>query len=176
MVIRIYCFHCECGLKYFGKTERKNWEKYNGSGIYWKNHLKKNNHNIIKKHWIGYFINKEICEEFCLWYSKTNDIVNNKNYANLCYENGYDGQSIGFLHNEKTKQKISENHNKYWKGKKHSEETKQKMRKPKSEETKQKMSENKKGKKQKNIKCPHCNKEGGFCVMKRWHFNNCKIK
>jgi hypothetical protein len=24
------------------------------------------------------------------------------------------------------------------------------------------------------VTCPHCNKEGGLNVMKRWHFNNCK--
>ena len=27
---------------------------------------------------------------------------------------------------------------------------------------------------QKNIICPHCNKEGGASGMKRYHFNNCK--
>lgn len=26
------------------------------------------------------------------------------------------------------------------------------------------------------IKCPHCNKEGGLRIMKRWHFENCKKK
>ena len=24
------------------------------------------------------------------------------------------------------------------------------------------------------IICPHCNKEGGIAIMKRWHFENCK--
>lgn len=24
------------------------------------------------------------------------------------------------------------------------------------------------------ITCPHCNKEGGIAIMKRWHFENCK--
>ena len=32
-----------------------------------------------------------------------------------------------------------------------------------------------KGKKQKIITCPHCNKSGGN-AMKRWHFDNCKNK
>lgn len=31
-----------------------------------------------------------------------------------------------------------------------------------------------KNKKSIRIKCPHCNKEGGQSIMKRWHFNNCK--
>lgn len=25
------------------------------------------------------------------------------------------------------------------------------------------------------VKCPHCNKIGGRSVMKRWHFDNCKL-
>jgi hypothetical protein len=24
--------------------------------------------------------------------------------------------------------------------------------------------------------CPHCKKEGGFTIMKRWHMDNCKYK
>jgi hypothetical protein len=26
------------------------------------------------------------------------------------------------------------------------------------------------------VKCPHCGKEGGSSAMKRWHFDNCKLK
>jgi hypothetical protein len=26
------------------------------------------------------------------------------------------------------------------------------------------------------VKCPHCNKQGGGSSMKRWHFDNCKLK
>lgn len=32
------------------------------------------------------------------------------------------------------------------------------------------------GKKQKKVKCPHCDKEGGINGMKQWHFDNCKMK
>ena len=32
-----------------------------------------------------------------------------------------------------------------------------------------------KGKKQKTIECPHCNKIGGVNNMTRYHFNNCKL-
>ncbi len=32
-----------------------------------------------------------------------------------------------------------------------------------------------KGRKQKILICPHCNKQGGT-TMYRWHFNNCKFK
>lgn len=33
-----------------------------------------------------------------------------------------------------------------------------------------------KGKKRKQIECPHCGKTGGDGLMQRWHFNNCKYK
>ena len=29
--------------------------------------------------------------------------------------------------------------------------------------------------KQKQVICPHCNKQGGANAMKRYHFNNCKL-
>lgn len=58
-----------------------------------------------------------------------------------------------------------------------------------SEETKRKISETKKhkyksgelkvwnkGKKRKQIECPHCGKIGGDGLMQRWHFDNCKFK
>ncbi len=47
-----------------------------------------------------------------------------------------------------------------------------------TEETKRKISEAKKGKgkPQTLATCPYCNKEGGLYNMKRWHFNNCRLK
>lgn len=33
-----------------------------------------------------------------------------------------------------------------------------------------------KGVPQNTIICPHCNKQGGFSAMNRWHFDNCKLK
>lgn len=53
--------------------------------------------------------------------------------------------------------KLGKNNPNY--GKKHSEESILKMRGEKT-----------------LVKCPHCNKEGGRPVMKRWHFDNCKLK
>jgi hypothetical protein len=51
---------------------------------------------------------------------------------------------------------------------------------PVSEETRKKMSFKKigknppnKGKKYLRVVCPHCQKEGGQPLMKRYHFNNC---
>jgi len=58
-----------------------------------------------------------------------------------------------------------------------------------SKETRDKISETKrlqyesgelvswnKGKKRKEVECPHCNKTGGNGIMQRWHFDNCKLK
>jgi hypothetical protein len=46
-----------------------------------------------------------------------------------------------------------------------------------TEEHKQKISEFQKGrpKPQKTLTCPYCKKQGGN-AMKRWHFDNCKMK
>lgn len=64
-------------------------------------------------------------------------------------------------------------------GKKQSEETKQKRRekaigRKMSEEVKLKMSEIQKA--MPKVVCVHCQKIGGFRAMKRWHFDNCKLK
>ncbi len=94
--------------------------------------------------------------------------------------------NTGKIMSEEAKEKISIAKT----GTKHSEETKKKISeklkgriphnkgKQASEETKKKMSEANKGKskKQKNIECPHCFKIGSANNMKRWHFNNCKLK
>lgn len=79
------------------------------------------------------------------------------------------------------------------KGRVHSEHTKQLIRnartgKPRTEDTKQKLREHKTGYKHSDesllkmrrpkpiISCPWCGQEGGISQMKRWHFDNCKIK
>ena len=63
-------------------------------------------------------------------------------------------------------------------GKSHTDESKRKISEklkgvPLSNETKMKMSITRKGKKQKIVECPHCDKVGGNIAMSRWHFDNC---
>jgi hypothetical protein len=45
---------------------------------------------------------------------------------------------------------------------------------PKSAEHRANISAGKKGLPQTYIKCPHCDKEGGISIMKRWHLDKCK--
>jgi hypothetical protein len=52
-------------------------------------------------------------------------------------------------------------------GKTHTEETKEKIRES---------NKKRKGIKQKVLKCPHCELEGGSSCMKRYHFDKCKKK
>lgn len=51
-----------------------------------------------------------------------------------------------------------------------------KMGKTHSDESKANMSRSKIGLKQKPVECTYCGKIGGQQTMKRWHFENCKIK
>ena len=44
-----------------------------------------------------------------------------------------------------------------------------------SEEIRKKLSEDRIGRKQRILMCPHCYKAGGAANMKRYHFDNCKI-
>ena len=166
-MIILYLKKCNCGCEklYFGKTIN-DINNYNGSGVYWKSHLKKHNkgHENI---FIHYFKNEEICSWFAEQYSLLNDIVKSDKYFNLMNETLSGGDTwSGKKFSEEHKLKLSESH----KGKKMSEKARLKMsesrkgktpwnkgKKP-SEETRQKISESKKGiKKEKNHKCYFCN-------------------
>ena len=72
--------HNKTGLKYFGKTCKKTSAdviKYRGSGTYWKNHIKKHGNDITTSI-VFYFgeDEREECEQYCLSFSKINNIVN----------------------------------------------------------------------------------------------------
>lgn len=87
--------HNITGLKYFGKTTGDPF-KYKGSGKYWTDHLKKHGNDVTTEI-VGYFIDKKLCEEFALNFSKENNIVRSLNehgkkiWANQVDENGLDG-------------------------------------------------------------------------------------
>lgn len=83
----------------------------------------------------------------------------------------------GHKHSLETKIKMS----KSAKGKAKSLEHKKKLSianlgKKISKETRKKMSLARKGVIQRTTICPHCNIKGGIPALKRWHFDNCKMK
>lgn len=83
--------HSITGLKYFGKTERSNPFKYNGSGKYWQRHINKYGKEHIQTIELYSFDNQELCTEFALKFSKDNNIIESKEWANLKQETGLDG-------------------------------------------------------------------------------------
>jgi hypothetical protein len=138
--------HQTTSLKYFGKTTRDPYT-YKGSGTYWKSHLKKHGNNVDTE-LLGFF-NEEEVESVALKFSKDNNIVESKEWANLIEENGLDGGATftGKPLSAETRAKLSAAH----KGKTRSAETRAKISaakkgKPLSEETKAKLSAVKKGK------------------------------
>jgi len=74
--------HNKTGLKYFGKTTAKDPYKYNGSGVRWRRHLNKHGVDLTTEI-IGYFLDEEECKNVAIMFSKENDIVKSKNWANL---------------------------------------------------------------------------------------------
>jgi len=85
--------------------------------------------------------------------------------------------SLGKKHSLDTRKKMSESK------KNMSDETKRKMSESKkhikfTEDHKKKLSDSKKGKTyvSEEYECPHCRKIGRGRIMKKWHFDKCKLK
>ena len=89
--------HNISGMLYFGRTVKKNIEKYKGSGKYWKLHIDKHGKNDITTLWCEKFNNEEDLVEFAIFFSEEFNIVNSDKWANLKEENG--------LHNSNTRPK-----------------------------------------------------------------------
>ena len=193
--------HSITGLKYFGKTTRKDPYTYNGSGTHWTRHIKIHGKEHVVTLWVSELYQDTSISDYALQFSIENDIVESKEWANLKPENGLDGAIKGIKHSAEAKANMSIAQT----GKKRSAETKANMSKPRSAEhkanisaartgitlsaeTKAKMSKPRSaearanmsiaqtGKKQSILICPHCNTIGGAHAMKRYHFDNCKLK
>lgn len=186
--------HSLTGMRYLGKTTKKDPYKYNGSGKYWIRHIKKYGKKYIKTLWVSeIWNNKDDLREFALLLSEELDIVNSDKWANLKPENGNDGGG-DWSHVRGKKQtpehlrKLSESRKgriPWNKGIPATDDVKDKLRK--NHRTKKGYSPWNKGLigvqpstrigiGQKRVMCPHCNKEGGYSVMSRWHFDNCRVK
>lgn len=106
--------HNKTGLKYFGKTVLDPYS-YHGSGKYWKKHLKKYGHDITTEIY-GCYNDKDKCIEDAIKFSKDNNIVESKEWANLmieCLDGGDTSKTEGYI---KSFHKISENgrKSKWW--------------------------------------------------------------
>jgi hypothetical protein len=179
--------HNTTGLQYLGKTIKDPFA-YKGSGVYWKSHLKKHGNDVTTEI-LFETTDKDAFEKVSLEYSTKFDIVNNKTFANLIEERGQGGITT----------------NQWKKGSTPWNKGKVGSQPPWTEERKNAQSERAKrlhrdlghvegGKRAQYIKkgparidntsslntiiltCPHCGKEGNLGNMKRWHFDNCKVK
>jgi len=87
--------HTKTGMKYFGKSIKKDITKYHGSGKYWKKHIEKHGKQHIQTLWISeWFYSENEITKFCQNFCKENDIVNSIEWANLKEENGFDGGKL----------------------------------------------------------------------------------
>lgn len=179
--------HSVTGKLYFGKTI-KDPETYKGSGTNWSRHIKKHGVEHIETLWYCLFLDQESITEFALNFSKQENIVESKDWLNLQDENGIDGAPIGIKRNIEQRLKISQSRKSSQACKESSAANFRKAAKMNmgksgpnkgkkfSAEYKQKLSIIQRSKEWKDVTCPHCNKTGGQTAMKRWHFNNCKMR
>jgi hypothetical protein len=80
------------GVLYFCKTSRQNIIDYRGSGIKWKNIVKKYDKENIKTLWVSdWYHDPYEIQEVALHFSKENRIVESDKWANLIPENGLNG-------------------------------------------------------------------------------------
>lgn len=144
--------HNLTGLKYFGKTTKKDPYKYKGSGLYWRRHINVYGDNISTP-WTKLFNDQEELITFAINFSVDNNIVDSSEWANVKIENGLDGGSQkGRILSESCRRKLS------IAGKKRKQ----------TEITKEKISKSKQGKKRKpfsqqwkdNLSANHRSKKG----------------
>jgi len=91
--------HNKTGLKYFGKTEKKDPFKYLGSGKLWRQHLSKFGEDITTEIF-GCFYDRDECYKAAVEFSHKNNIVESTDWANLRIEEldgGDTSKTEGFL-------------------------------------------------------------------------------
>lgn len=132
--------HNKTGLKYLGKTTKKDPYKYKGSGVYWLKHIKKYGYDVTTK---ILFVSNDIIEfeKVSLQYSYIYNIVDSPEWANLQEENGKDGAPVGHIgcvFTEEQKQLFSENSLKRWSNQQYKDKLKQSQSKSWTPERKMK--------------------------------------
>ena len=117
-------------LKYLGKTIQNPF-KYEGSGIYWKRHIKIYGYDVSTEI-LFESENPDEIKEKGIYYSKLWDIVNSFEWANLIEENGIGGDTSKYINyelvslNNKGKDTKGDKNSMF--GKNHTDEAKNKMR------------------------------------------------
>ena len=193
--------HRITGLNYFGKTKRDPY-LYNGSGVYWFRHLQKHGKDIETVQ-VWKFTDLNECSKFAIQFSENNNIVESKEWANLCPENGLAGGNK-FIHMSDERlaeihQKRIDKANDRWKTRDRTEQAKSvsNIWAARDEETlsaiKSKISNTLRNKTAEEreadlikrrkttdqwlpITCPHCGlMSKGLSNMRRYHFDNCKL-
>lgn len=87
--------HSITGLKYFGMTRSTDPYKYMGSGNHWTNHIKKHGKEYVQTTDLWGFDDQDLCTEFALSFSHSNNIVKSTEWANMIAENGMTGAISG---------------------------------------------------------------------------------
>lgn len=166
--------HNVTGLKYLGKTVSQNPEEYQGSGIRWKNHIKKHGYDVSTEILLS-SEDPEVIRDRGLYYSELWNVVKSPEWANLKEESGDGGwdyiNNDPFIREERSKRMSGENNIMF--GSSRTGKDNPFYNKNHSEETKNKISNSKKGVKLghqskehkskrlvKNI-CPNCGKNIG---------------
>ena len=173
--------HSVTGLKYFGKTTQDPL-KYNGSGKHWAPHIKKHGRKYVINLWVSEpFTDSIAISEYALAFSRDNNIVESKDWANQKPENGLDGGSLKGIPKGPSKSRGKPNGRKGKPSGRKGIPTGPNGRKGVPSPLKDRTSP-KKGKpsgrkgipngQQIKKECPHCGKMVG---NKRYHFENCKI-
>ena len=169
--------HNKTGLKYLGKTKKDPY-KYQGSGKYWRRHIKKHGYDVNTEI-ILVTDDIEILKENGIYYSNLWDIVDSPDWANYRPENGDGGDTSKFIDYKKRTETFLAS------GYKHTSEINRKAvygrrstdnyihMKTENQKRLQKGTHNFKL----QWKCEHCDKIGSNQKNYiRWHGENCKKK
>lgn len=99
--------HTTTGLKYLGQTQ-KDPQRYRGSGLHWKRHIKKHGYHVITDV-IGTFGTHDQLKEAGLYYSELWNIVESDQWANLMVESGDSALAwVGKHHSLDSRRKMSD--------------------------------------------------------------------
>jgi hypothetical protein len=107
--------HTETGKLYFGKTTKKNVERYTGSGIHWGRHTTAHGKDKVVTLWYCLFTDIETLVGTAVTMSEIMDITGSDDWLNFKPENGLDGGSFKGFNG--------------WAGKRHSPEHIEKLKK-----------------------------------------------